>query len=201
MTRSLRDMATLLVLTMWALYNCVAPGHDHDGDGVGDYYKSAPDGSHWKELANLVLLIADVQRQASAHEVVAPWKGSLSQILVLAALFVFSVLALYVVVAEELLLQADILTGPLPVSCSAHQVLPTISTLRWLDLAAAVLAMVDVRPTLSGFGTCASVLVFIVAGLVFPKRLVGAKLWINRFTSGSCSLELVAGVGGCRSAP
>ena len=82
----------------------------------------APDGPHGEELASLVLLIADVQRHASAHVVVAPWKGSLSQILVFAALFVFSVLALYVVVAEELLLQADILTGPLPVSCSAHQV-------------------------------------------------------------------------------
>ena len=83
----------------------------------------APDCPHGEELASLVLLIADVQRRASAHVVVTPWKDSLSQILVLAALFVFSVLALYKVVAEELLLQADILTGPLSVSCSAHQVL------------------------------------------------------------------------------
>ena len=88
-------MATLLVLTMWALYNCVAPGHDHDyGDDVGDYHKCSPDGPHGEELASLVLLIADVQRGASAHVVVAPWKDSLSQILVLAVIFVFSVLAL-----------------------------------------------------------------------------------------------------------
>ena len=82
----------------------------------------APDGPHGEELASLVLP-TDVQRQASAHVAVIPRKDSLPQILALAMLFVFSVLALYVVVAEELLLQADILTGPLPVSCSAHQVL------------------------------------------------------------------------------
>ena len=83
----------------------------------------APDGPHGEELASLVLLIADVQRGAFAHKVVINWKGSLAQILVLATLFVFSVLTLYVVVAKELLLQADILTGPLPASCFAHQVL------------------------------------------------------------------------------
>ena len=93
-TSRLRDMATLLVLTMWTLYNCVAPGHDHDGDDVGDHDWSSPDGPHGEELAGLVLLIADVQRHASAHVVVTSWKGSFSPILVLAALFVFSVLAL-----------------------------------------------------------------------------------------------------------
>ena len=91
----IRNLAAFLVLTMWALYNCVAPGHDHDGDDDGnDDWMMAPDGPHGKELAGLVLLIADVQRRASAHVVVTPWKGSLSQILVLAVLFVFSVLAL-----------------------------------------------------------------------------------------------------------
>ena len=91
-TSRLRDVATLLVLTMWALYNCVAPGHDQD-DVRGDDWTS-PDGPHGEELAGLVLLIADVQRHASAHVVVTPWKGSLSQILVLAMLFVFTVLTL-----------------------------------------------------------------------------------------------------------
>ena len=116
MTRRLRDVATLLVLTMWTLYNCVAPGHDHDGhcDDNRDYDWTSPDVPHGEKLAGLVLLILNVQRHASAHVVVVPWKGSLSQILVLAMLFVFSVLALNVVVAEELLLQADILTGPFP---------------------------------------------------------------------------------------
>ena len=196
-------MATLLVLTMWALYNLVAPSHDHDGDGVGDYYKCAPDGSHREELANLVLLIADVQRQASAHEVVAPWKGSLPQILALAVLFVFSVLALYVVVAEELLLQADISPGPHPVSCSAHQVVPTISILSKFDLSAAVLASDPFRSALAGCGTCAPVqftkLRF--AGLFVPERLVGTKLRIDRLPSCSRSLELVAGAWGAWKTP
>ena len=62
----------------------------------------APDGPHGEELASLVLP-TDVQRQASAHVAVIPRKDSLPQILALAMLFVFSVLALYVVVAEELL--------------------------------------------------------------------------------------------------
>ena len=154
----------------------------------------APDGPHGEELAGLVLLIGDVQRYASAHVVVAPWKGSLSQIFVLAALFVFSVLALYVIVAEELLFQADLLTGPLPVSCSAHQVVPAISALGWLDLAAAVFAseiFICGRSALAGCVSCASVEPIKVTGLVFPKRLVGAELRIERLTSGSCFLELV----------
>ena len=75
-TSSLRDMATLLVLTMWALYNCVAPNHDHDDVRGGDW--TSPDGPHGEELAGLVLLIADVQRRASAHVVVTPWKDFLS---------------------------------------------------------------------------------------------------------------------------
>ena len=130
-------------------------------------------------------------------------------------LFVFSVLALYVVVAEELLLQADNLTGPHPTSCSAHQVLPTISILGWLDLAAAVLAIVPFicgRSALAWYArgtsmpmrivaqivvTCA----IVVAGLMFPERLVGAELPINRLSSGSCSLELAAGVGKSWKAP
>ena len=74
---------------------------------------------------------ASFQKGASADEAVIPWKGSLPQILALAAHFVFAVLALDVVVAEELLLQADILTGPLAVSCSAQKVilLHTVTTI------------------------------------------------------------------------
>ena len=90
----IRNLAAFLVLTMWALYNCVAPNHDHDDDDVRDHDWISPDGPHGEELAGLVLLILDGQRRASAHKVVVPWKGSLSQILVLAVLFVFSVLAL-----------------------------------------------------------------------------------------------------------
>ena len=88
----IRNLAAFLVLTMWALYNCVAPNHDHD-DVRGDDWTS-PDGPHGEELASLVLLILDDQRGASAHKAVIPWKGSFSQILVLAVLFVFSVLTL-----------------------------------------------------------------------------------------------------------
>ena len=92
MSSRIRNLAAFLVLTMWALYNCVAPNNDQD-DVRGDDWTS-PDGPHGEELAGLVLLIADVQRRASTNVVVAPWKDSLSQILVLAVLFVFSVLAL-----------------------------------------------------------------------------------------------------------
>ena len=35
-TSSLRDVASLLVLTMWALYDLVAPVHDYDGDDDDD---------------------------------------------------------------------------------------------------------------------------------------------------------------------
>ena len=264
-------MATLIVLTMWALYNCVAPGRDRDGGDVGHLDWLSPDGPHGEELACLVLLIADDQRGAFAHEVVFPWKGFFSQIHVLAALFVFSVLALYVVVAKELLLQADILTSPLPVSCSthqvvliltvatrrtleglvtflmptlfcgckvaigfifffftmnnsialvlvldahrqvlplpapccAHQVAPTISIFSRLNIAATVLARFGIHTisTLARCATCASVASIPVACLLIPERLVGAKLRIDRLPSGSCSFELVAGVGRIRTAP
>ena len=164
-----------------------------------------PDGPHGEELAGLVLFIADVQRHASAHVVVAPWKGSLPQILALAVLFVFSVLALYVVVAEELLLQADISPGPHPVSCSAHQVVPTISILSKFDLSAAVLTSDPFRSALTGCGTCAPVqftkLRLRFAGLFVPERLVGTKLRIDRLPSCSRSLELVAGAWGAWKTP
>ena len=136
----------------------------------------APDGPHGEELASLVLLILDDQRGASAHKAVIPWKGSFSQILILAVLFVFSVLALYKVVAEELLLQADILTGPPPASCSAHQVFPTISTSSPPDLAVlASIVFIHHMSALAGCGTCASAIDYIVAGLVQRPKNLGSR--------------------------
>ena len=99
-----------------------------------------------------------------------------------------------------LVLDAHIQVRPYPTFCSAEQVVPTTSC---LDLAAAVLARVfNVQSmcALAGCVTCAS-WCGSLAGLVFPERLVGAKLRIDRLSSGSCSLELLAGVGGRNSAP
>ena len=70
-----------------------------------------------------------------------------------------------------------------------------------MDFAAAVLAKVTWMSALAWCGTCASVPTIIVAGLVFPERLVGAKLRIDCLPSGSCFLELAARVDGIRSAP
>ena len=103
-----------------------------------------------------------------------------------------------------LVLDTNLQVPPFPVPCSAHQVVSTISTLGWFDLAAAVCASVLFifgMSALAGCGTCASAVVCIVAGLLIPERLVGAELRIDRLPCGSCSIELVAGVRGMRTAP
>ena len=118
--------------------------------------------------------------------------------------FIFFSMAISNSITFVLVLDAHIQVLPEPFYCSAHQVIPTISTLRWLNLAAAVLASEIFyfdMPALARCITCASVPSIIGALFVFPKRLVGAELRIDRLPSCSFSLELVAGDCGIRSAP
>ena len=75
------------------------------------------------KLPSFVLLVLDLQEGALADEVLVPLEDSLFGILLFAALFVFSVLALNVVVAPIILLKADLSTDKEPIPCRAHQMI------------------------------------------------------------------------------
>ena len=76
-----------------------------------------------KKLLRLVCFLLGHQERALAAVIVVPGEDTLSDLLLFAAILVLAVLALEVVVADELLLQANILPGRPSVSCSTHQLL------------------------------------------------------------------------------
>ena len=125
----------------------------------------------------------------------------LSPVFFLTVVFIFSIQALEVVVTAELLWHADLLSSPLSISCSAHQLLTTAFTLLLLDFTAAVHALSSILPALARCVTCASVKAFIVTAFPLPKGLVGAHLRVDCLPSGRFAGKLVAGAGGGWIAP
>ena len=93
-------------------------------------------------------------------------------------------------------------SSPLPTSCSAPQLLSTVSSLdlgNRLDLTAPVAAFI--KPAFSRCFTSTSGVKRIGASLVLPKGLIGAHLWVDCLPGGSFASKLVAGVGGFWIAP
>ena len=113
--------------------------------------------------------------------------------------FIFISLTMNKSITLVLVLDANPQVAPLPVSGR-----PIISILNFLKIAAAVFASIVFICDMSAearCGTCASARQCMGAGLVFPERLVGAELRIDCLPSGSCSFELIPGVGRIISAP
>ena len=92
---------------------------NNEGD-KNDYHKdwTVADGSDWEEPASLVLLSPGLQVGALTKIVVVPREDALPQVFFLALLFIVCIFTLQVVVTLELLLQTDLVSGPLPISCS-----------------------------------------------------------------------------------
>ena len=140
---------------------------------------AAPYSSHREEFPLLVLLRGDVEEGASADNTLVPGEDPFLLVFLLTHIFIFSILALKVIIALELLLHTNLLPGKPPISRRAHHLLPiTVSVFSLLDLAAAVQALVTspLPHTLAGCVTGASVVNFMVkvAASVFPKCLVAA---------------------------
>ena len=113
--------------------------------------------------------------------------------------FIFISLTMNKSITLVLVLDANPQVAPLPVSGR-----PIISILNFLKIAAAVFASIVFICDMSAearCGTCASARQCMGAGLVFPERLVGAQLRVDRLPSCSCSNELVAGAGVTWMAP
>ena len=90
----------------------------------------APYPSHRKEFSRLVVLRGDVEEGASADNALVPSEDSLLLVFLLTLFFIFSILALKVIIALELLLHTNLLPGKLPISRRAHHLLLllTVST-------------------------------------------------------------------------
>ena len=71
----------------------------------------------------LICFILGHQERALAAVIVVPGEDTLPDLLLFTVVLVLAVLALEVVVADKLLLHANILPGRPSVSCSAHQLL------------------------------------------------------------------------------
>ena len=130
----IRNHTSLLVLAVWTLGDHVAPeeemfknvgGGDHDDvyDDHDDDNWIAPDRSHREEFSRLVLLRGDVEEGASADNALVPGEDPFLLVFLLAVFFVFSILALKVIVALELLLHTNLLPSKLPISRRAHHLL------------------------------------------------------------------------------
>ena len=99
--------------------------------------------------------------------------------------FIFISLTMNKSITLVLVLDANPQVAPLPVSGR-----PIISILNFLKIAAAVFASIVFICDMSAearCGTCASARQCMGAGLVFPERLVGAQLRVDRLPSCGCS--------------
>ena len=97
---------------------------DHDDD-----VWTAPYSSHREEFSLLVLLRGDVEEGASADNALVPGEDPFLLVFLLTHFFIFSILALEVIIALELLLHTNLPPGQPPISRRAHHLLLlTVST-------------------------------------------------------------------------
>ena len=127
----------------WGIVSHLKRSSLEDGDGVvnvdtnvddqgekEDKDCNQPDCSHWEELVSLVLVIAYIQEQAFAFEVMVSFEDPFLFVCILTAFFVFAIFTLKVIIALKLFLHANLLPGKHPISRRAHHLLLllTVST-------------------------------------------------------------------------
>ena len=83
---------------------------------------TVPHGSHGIKPPSFTICTGNVQERASANDAMVLFEYSLLFVHRLTVLFVPAVFTLDMVVAEELLFETDLPSGPSPISCRAHQI-------------------------------------------------------------------------------